>query len=109
MSIAKNGAIRDDITGKMGAESHVITIDGKKVILDTNVDLSTLTIGEVLSKGRVPKAGRPRKNRGGASVRNDCPNLEIRSIRQWAQSQGFEVGTRGKIAENIKASYYSAQ
>lgn len=40
---------------------------------------------------------------------NSKPDSEISKIRTWAQANGFSVGDRGRIAQDIKDAYKAAQ
>ena len=35
-------------------------------------------------------------------------NPEIAEIRKWAQENGYEVSSRGRIHQNIQDAYYKA-
>jgi hypothetical protein len=106
----------DDIDGSLlevgEGETVLFSLDG----IAYEIDLSSANAGALrdafapyVDSGRRITAGRtapaaatrrPRSRRGAGN--------ENAAIREWAESNGYAVATRGRIPENIVAAYHAA-
>ena len=106
----------DDVDGSLlevdAGETVLFSLDG----IPYEIDLSSknaaalreafepyIRAGRRISGGRpssTPAARRAGSRRGAANENAD--------IRQWAQSNGYAVATRGRIPENVVAAYHAA-
>lgn len=103
----------DDVDGSLlevgTGETVLFSLDG----IPYEIDLSSknaaalreafepyIRAGRRISGGSASAPRRPRSRRGAAN--------ENASIREWAESNGYAVATRGRIPENIIAAYHAA-
>jgi len=105
----------DDLDGTEAADVHAVefSIDG----VDYTIDLTDenhnelredlqryIDAGQVVKRGKGPKSkGKGPKGKSGGSDRE-----ETQAIREWAQAQGFEVASRGRIPSNVREAYHAA-
>jgi hypothetical protein len=98
----------DDIDGSTAAETVNFAIDGVEYEIDlSKQNASNLRKGldEYVSKGR--RAG-GRVQRGPAKGRPGADKSQTRLIRDWAQTHGLKVSTRGRISEEVSQAYQDA-
>jgi hypothetical protein len=55
---------------------------------------------------KAPRANTPGRNAGKRSVPER--KAELDRVREWARNNGFDVGDRGRIADNVVAAYRQA-
>jgi hypothetical protein len=106
----------DDIDGSLlevgEGETVLFSLDG----IAYEIDLSSTNAGALrdafapyvdsgrrITAGRTAPAAAPRRPRSRRGAAN-----ENAAIREWAESNGYAVATRGRIPENIVAAYHAA-
>ncbi|MDT7704626.1 MAG: hypothetical protein QOG20_233 [Pseudonocardiales bacterium] len=98
----------DDLDGGKAAESIAFSIDGKSY----EIDLSEKNAAE-LRDVFAPFIGGARRAGGGPAVstrrkapaRAARPREETAAIRDWANANGHEVSTRGRIPSSVIEAY----
>lgn len=112
--------LTDDLDGKPIPEGQGETVgfglDGR----DFEIDLSAKnaaklrdTLAQYIGVARRVGGGTSRRSRAGRRLSGSAtptrPGREqTRAIREWAQSQGYEVSSRGRIPANIVEAYEAA-
>ena len=105
----------DDLDGsEEGVENVLLALDGTNY----EIDLSAANAGRLRDKlARFVDAASPVKatpapvNRGGRTkaAAPQPPNRDqIRAIREWAKSAGYEVSARGRISKSIQEAFEAA-
>lgn len=106
--------LEDDLDGGPADETVRFGLDGGLF----EIDLSSANAARLrdalrpfaAKARRVPAtraAGRPAGSRTTSTASKRNP--EIAEIRQWAQENGYEVSSRGRIHQNIQDAYYAAK
>lgn len=99
----------DDLTGEPGAESVVITINGKGV----EIDLAGASAGK-LTKALEPfwRVGSEadfdvvRRQPGRSTTKRPQANAyDAKAVRAWADANGVEIGRNGRIPQAIVDQY----
>lgn len=81
-----------------------LSIDGRAVEVDltpderTELDAALRPYLEAGRKVRASAAASPRRNR----------KRDVTAMRKWAQEQGYPLGDRGRIPDDIEAAYTTA-
>jgi hypothetical protein len=97
----------DDLDGGEAAESVAFSIDGKSY----EIDLSEKHAAELRDAfapfvGSARRAGgSPASTRLKASARSGRSREETAAIREWANANGHEVSTRGRIPSKVIEAY----
>ena len=98
----------DDLDGGEAAESIAFSIDGKSY----EIDLSEQHAAELrdafapfVGSARRAGGGSPASTRLKASARSGRSREETAAIREWANANGHEVSTRGRIPSNVIEAY----
>jgi hypothetical protein len=113
--MAQKVMLIDDLDGSEGAETITYTLDGQEYEIDLseeNAEKFRTALAPFIEKSRTVE--RPaimtlapvrtgRRQRSGGSGRDD-----ISQIRAWAESQGLDVSTRGRIKKEILDAYDEA-
>ena len=110
----------DDLDGKAipagQGETVIFGLEGKEYEIDLSAK-NAAKLRDSLAQyvGAARKVGGGTAGRGRGSRRSSGsatptrPDKEqTRAIREWAQSQGYEVSARGRIPANIMAAYEAA-
>ncbi|MFD3809249.1 Lsr2 family protein [Streptomyces sp. NPDC058619] len=99
----------DDLSGAEGEDvtTHTFSVDGVNYEVDLghdNYQKLLDALGPFMGAGRKTGSGarRPAK-RGSQTSRGDAAK-----VREWAQSQGIEVNTRGRIPADLMERYEAA-
>lgn len=96
----------DDLNGEKADETVIFGLDGITYEIDLTEENATALREDlstwVNSARRV--AGRKARGTGAASGSSSDTAL----IRDWARAQGYEVSSRGRIAQEIRDQYYAA-
>jgi hypothetical protein len=106
--MAQRIILLDDLTGEEGAETVAYSLDGVSYEVDLsqdNADAFRSLFTKYLEVSRVV-AGRASTTRTASSSSTADP--EIQKIRAWANSNGYEVGDRGRIPAQVKEAYEAA-
>lgn len=102
----------DEVTEE-GVETHTFSMDGRTVEIDLSPEnFAKLydSLKVVFEKGRkaggfkgihVVKGKQPLRTWASRNQRK----VESNAVREWANSNGFTVSEKGRIAENIIAAY----
>lgn len=107
----------DDLTGEQGAETVVITVNGKGI----EVDLAAKS-AERLTRALEPfwkvgseddyvvtrQVGKPRKATAKASTNGHVPDYDRGAVRAWAAANGIDVPSRGRIPRAIVEHYLAS-
>jgi nucleoid-associated protein Lsr2 len=109
--------LTDDLDGKpfSSGQGETVTfgLEGKEY----EIDLSTKnaaklrdTLAQYVSAGRRVGGGSSRRGRrsSGSATPTRPDKEQTRAIREWAQSQGYDVSARGRIPANIVEAYEAA-
>ena len=95
----------DDMDGGEAAETLTFALDG----VDYEIDLSQGNAEALRGSlaGYITKARRAggRKQVGAPAARRDN---KTRQIREWAESQGMTVNSRGRLNSNVVEAYEKA-
>ena len=100
----------DDIDGTAGAEPITFGLAGRVYEIDLcpeNAAQLEQSLAPFLSAARLVTAGAriPAQRDGGAS---GLTRDELQAIREWANSQGIEIGDRGRVARTVISAYQAA-
>ena len=97
----------DDIEGKEGddVQTYTFAVDGVTYEIDLN-DKNAAKMRETFdfyaSHGR--KVGGSRAKRNGSK-----PKEDLNAIREWARANGHTVSDRGRISQEVREAYSTAQ
>jgi hypothetical protein len=102
----------DDISGEEAQETVRFSLDGANYEIDLTTDnaaklrdaLSTYVENGRKAQGRGP--GQPRGTSTASKTTGD--REELQKIRQWAQENGHNVNSRGRISSEIRNAYNAA-
>lgn len=99
----------DDLTGEDAQETVKLALDGAQYEIDLTADHAAELRGKLepyLSSARRLRGG----STGRAAKRETAPRSgESRKIREWAVANGFQPSARGRISQEIREAYSSAQ
>ena len=102
--------LEDDLSGAPAVESIEFGLDGTTYAIDLNKRIEA-KLRKVLDQ-YVPharKAGATqRSSTSRARPARPSSDLNTHAVRTWAESNGYEVSTRGRIAKKILDDYHSA-
>lgn len=100
----------DDLDGGEASETVRFGVDGHHYEIDLNAEHAE-QLREALSPFRAVarratdgRKGAGRKTQAGSSQRDP----EIAKIRAWAQENGYQLGDRGRIPNDIRDAYRAA-
>lgn len=101
----------DDLNGEVAQETVRFGVDGTEYEIDLtteNADRLRSTLSQYVEKARKARTGR--RNQGGqqspSTNRNKRENTQ--QIRQWAQDNGYNPSSRGRINQSIVDAYNEA-
>lgn len=116
--MAQRVMLIDDLDGSEGSETVTYTVNGQEYEIDLsekNVEKFRKALGPFIEKSR-PVERQPvlvatparsssgrRRSASGGSGRTDLAN-----VRAWAESQGMQVSSRGRIKKEILDAYDEA-
>ncbi len=105
----------DDLNGEEAQETVRFGIDGTDYEIDLtteNADELRSALSEYVEKGRKAKTGRRGQNGQGGQGSSSAPSKskreETQKIRQWAQDNGHNPSSRGRITQAIVDAYNEA-
>jgi hypothetical protein len=106
----------DDLNGEVADETVRFGVDGTEYEIDLtteNAEKLRSTLSEYVDKGRKAKTGRRGQGgQGGQSSPSASPSKskreETQKIRQWAQDNGHNPSSRGRITQAIVDAYNEA-
>lgn len=102
-----------DLSGKEADESIELVLDGAGYRVDvTSAEAAKLhkALAPYLEKGtrltreETANLVRPRSKGGPSSAERE----ERRRVRTWAQENGYDIGDRGRISQEIRDAYAAA-
>jgi hypothetical protein len=92
-------------TVRFGLDGHLYEIDlSSKNATKLRKDMASFVEHGIRVSARSLAAGRRGRAGGGAASQAD----ENRHIREWAQSEGYDVADRGRIRQDIVLAYRQA-
>jgi hypothetical protein len=97
--------LQDDIDGSNATQTIQFALDGIEYeidVSDRNANRLRNSLDEFITHGR--KIGGRRTPKKTASA----GQVDTKAVRAWAQSNGIEVNTRGRIAAEIVERYRAA-
>ncbi len=99
----------DDISGKEGkVETITFAFEGEAFEIDLN-PLNAANFRRSVAKYVKSARKLPKKAHTGRIEANRHHDREkLAAVRQWAQENGYNVGERGRIAQNVWDAYKGA-
>lgn len=97
----------DDITGEEAAETIRFGLDGVSYEIDLTTDNARKLRKELavyLAKGRKVRG----RSVASQTRSKPSPKDETRVIREWAEKNGYNPSSRGRISANIIEAYQAA-
>jgi len=103
----------DDLDGSTGEISTVsVSLDGHAVELDlsqANYDKLQQALAPYLAAGRKTRSTSTRSRRSSAPVATgDGKQQDAQAIREWAEANGHQVSSRGRVKKEIVDAYQAA-
>jgi Lsr2 len=98
--------LEDDLTGGEAAESVAFSLDGRSFEIDLNEKNAT-----ALREALAPYIAAGRGYRGARAIASRRPagsELDPAVVRAWAQENGYEVSTRGRVSRELREAYLTA-
>lgn len=94
--------LEDDLTGGPADETIVFGLEGRDFEIDLNAKHA-----QRFRKQLAPFVDHARQVRArrGTTTRSAASRERSRSIRAWAEEQGFEVAEHGRLPANVIAEY----
>jgi hypothetical protein len=102
--------LEDDLSGGDAAESVTFSLDGRSFEIDLNEKNATAlreSLAPYIAAGRSSRSARaaaPRRAVGGYPGSELDPSV----VRAWAQENGYEVSTRGRVSRELREAYLAA-
>ncbi|MCU1633109.1 MAG: Protein lsr2 [Micrococcaceae bacterium] len=96
----------DDLDGEEATETVRFSLDGTDYEIDLtqkNADSLRSALAEYVDKGRKGGSGQPSANTKAPSFRSKREDTQ--QIRQWAQDNGRNPSSRGRITQSIIDAY----
>lgn len=102
MSTKRIVTLIDDVDGTDAVETIQFALDG----VEYEIDLSEKNASE-MRDAMALWVGSARRIKGGKrrSAPREKPDYDPAEVREWARSQGIEVGSRGLIHQGIVNAY----
>lgn len=102
----------DDLNGEVAQETVRFGMGGTEYEIDLtteNADKLRSSLSEYVDKARKARGGK--KNQGSRQVppTNGSKHEDTQLIRQWAQNNGYNPSSRGRISQSIVDAYNEAQ
>jgi hypothetical protein len=94
--------LEDDLDGSEAAETIHFSVDGVDYEIDlskSNADKFRNSLGDYISHGRKVGGRTRRAGTGTTSL------IDNKSVRKWAEANGIEVSTRGRISQSVVDQY----
>lgn len=114
--MATISTIADDFDGSTPAETVYFSVAGKDYAIDLNEEhvaelTDALAKVDELMKDYTDKARPMGKSstgtarRSSKSSKSSKSSQDTKAVRAWAQENGYEIGDRGRIPEEIQEAY----
>ncbi len=104
----------DDLTGDTIDEGKGRTVsfsfDGNHYeidLSDDNADALREAFSDYIAAARKVSGGRQSRNSGGSAPKRGNAD-ELAKIREWANANGHEVSSRGRISQSVRDAYDAA-
>ncbi len=102
----------DDLNGEVAQKTVRFGVDGTEYEIDLteeNAQKLRSVLSEYVSKARKARGGR--KTQGGQQPTSTSRSKreDTQKIRQWAQDNGYNPSSRGRITQSIVDAYNEAQ
>lgn len=111
--MATISTIADDFDGSTPAETVYFSVAGKEYAIDLNEEHAA-ELADALAKvdeqmKRYTDAARPMGKSSTGTARRSSKSSKSsqnnKAVRAWAQENGYEIGDRGRIPEEIQEAY----
>ena len=103
----------DDLNGEVAQETVRFGVDGTEYEIDLtteNAEKLRSTLSEYADKARKARAGRKQGGQQSTSASSTKSKREdTQKIRQWAEDNGHNPSSRGRITQSIIDAYNEAQ
>jgi sRNA-binding protein len=106
----------DDLNGEVAQETVRFGVDGTEYEIDLtteNAEKLRSTLSEYADKARESRKARTGRKQGGqqsaSASTTKSKREETQAIRQWAQDNGHNPSSRGRITQSIIDAYNEAQ
>ncbi|MBA8795951.1 hypothetical protein FHX74_003592 [Friedmanniella endophytica] len=105
--------LSDDIDGTESDDIKTVTLsfEGRSVEVDLtpkNYDKLAKAVRPYLEAGRRVAAGGGRSGGRRSSTRSTSGGSDTQKIREWAEANGVEVSSRGRISAAVREQYEAA-
>lgn len=104
--------LTDDLDGSKGDRTVSFGWAGKTYEIDLskkNANALEKLLAPYLQAARTVQGVRGASARGRRSAASTRSRADLGSIREWAVSNGYEVASRGRIAQAIQDAYHAAK
>ncbi|MEG9250344.1 Lsr2 family protein [Arthrobacter sp. Soc17.1.1.1] len=101
----------DDLNGEIAQETVRFGLDGVEYELDlTTENAATFrsAVSEYADKGRKVTGGRPGRRSQRGNLPGNSRREEVQRIRQWAEENGHNPSSRGRVSQSIVDAYNAA-
>jgi hypothetical protein len=98
----------DDVDGSEADETVTFSIDGVSYEIDLssqNAESLRNGVEDYIARAR-RIGGRAKRSRGSSQTNGDVS--DTRTVREWAEQNGYEVSSRGRIPMSILEAYGAA-
>lgn len=106
--------LTDDIDGSEASETLVFGLDGATYEIDLN-DAHAEDLREVMApfvsvarRAGSQAAGRAPRAAAGAPKQRGSSETDAKAVRAWAEANGIEVNSRGRISATVVKQYKAA-
>jgi len=89
-----------------------LSIDGQSVEIDLsakNFEKLSKAVAPYLEAGRKTSSGNAARRRRTSPATTTAKTSDTQAIREWAQANGHDVNSRGRIKKDIVDAYEAAQ
>ncbi len=105
--------LTDDLDGSEAAETVTFGLDGVEYEIDLSDDNASElrdALAQYVEHGR-KTGGRRQSGRSTreSAVKSKPDREQTRAIREWAQTQGYDVSDRGRIPKDVVDAYQNAK
>lgn len=101
----------DDLTGEVAQETVRFGVDGTEYEIDLtteNAEKLRATLTEYTEKARKATGRKSQRSSTSGASSNRPKREDTQQIRQWAQDNGYNPSSRGRINQNILDAYNAA-
>ncbi len=89
-----------------------LSVDGQSIEIDLsekNRDKLSKALAPYLEAGRKHASGTPSRRRSSSSAAAPVRSSGTAAVRAWAEANGVEVSSRGRISADVMSQYEAAQ